>query len=97
MCGRFLARNAALGVAALNGGDRQLQALQDHEAEKNEGLWAFGAVVVFAGIVLFGTYKPRPYVRYVPVLALIGVVGAGCWKPYDARNIRMWIPPRRRF
>jgi regulator of protease activity HflC (stomatin/prohibitin superfamily) len=75
--------NAALSVAAVNGGERQLQALQDHEAEKNEGLWAFGAVVVFAGIVLFGTYKPRPYVRYVPALALIGVVGAGCWKPYD--------------
>lgn len=75
--------NAALSVAAVNGGERQFQELQRHEALRKECLWVCGAVVVFAGITLFGTYKPRPYVRYVPVVLLVGLVGAGCWKPYD--------------
>lgn len=81
--------NARLSVAALNGGQRELQELQRAEARKDLSLTLSGAAVLGAGVVLLGTYRRKTYVRYVragtTVAALVvgGLAMGGCMKAYD--------------
>lgn len=75
--------NVRLSVASVNGGDGEFAELQRHEAQKNRSLWLSGAGVLAVGMSLLGTYRARPYVRYLPVLLLGGLMLGGCMKAYD--------------
>jgi regulator of protease activity HflC (stomatin/prohibitin superfamily) len=75
--------SARLSVASVNGGTRELAELQQHEVAKNRSLLLTGIGVLAAGILLLGTYRAKPYVRYAPVLLLGGVMLGGCMKAYD--------------
>lgn len=74
---------ARLSVASVNGGTRELAELQQHEAGKNRSLLLTGVGVLAAGILLLGTYRPKPFIRYAPVLLLGGLLLGGCMKAYD--------------